>query len=269
MKIPPGEAGSSGTPRNILVLDAECHAATCVVQSLGRAGHRISLAGHAEDAFSFRSRFVRHSFRYPSPLLSRRAFLDWFGKTVRPENFDYILPLSDLTLYPLREISRKIPGIVLPPEEGFEWFFDKARTLELSARCGVPAPRTLLIRSMEEIGSADLGEPPFFVKLTRSKVWMGDPGVRSRGPARPNPPGTPGGGRGPVALRARPCPGIRARRRGGNRDAVLGRPGSVGLRPPEDPRISPDGRRKLLPGLHRSATGPSRGFGAARERGRI
>ena len=176
MKIPPGEAGSSGTPRNILVLDAECNAATCVVQSLGRAGHRISLAGHAEDAFSFRSRFVRHSFRYPSPLLSRRAFLDWFGKTVRPENFDYILPLSDLTLYPLREISRKIPGIVLPPEEGFEWFFDKARTLELSARCGVPAPRTLLIRSMEEIGSADLGEPPFFVKLTRSKVWMGDRG---------------------------------------------------------------------------------------------
>jgi len=44
------------SPRKILVLDAECNAATSVVQSLGRAGYGIVLGGMSEMAFSFHSR---------------------------------------------------------------------------------------------------------------------------------------------------------------------------------------------------------------------
>ena len=162
---------------NILVLDAECNAATCVVQSLGRAGHHISLAGETKEACSFRSRYVRNRWIYPSPLESRKVFLDWFRRTIEEGRFDYILPLSDVSLYPLRTLSPKIPEIVLPPEEGFEWFFDKARTLDLANRCGVPVPRSQVVRSSEEVDAGTLGPPPYFVKLTRSKMWIGDQGM--------------------------------------------------------------------------------------------
>ncbi len=162
--------------RRILVLDAECNAATCVVQSLGRAGHAVHLGGLSEGAFSFRSRHVARAFRYPSPLESRSAFLSWFSDHIDRERYDHILPLSDVTLYPLREISPRPRGLVLPPEESFDWFFDKARTLELAHRCGVPAPRTRLLASMEDFDAREFSDFPYFVKLTRSKLWTGDRG---------------------------------------------------------------------------------------------
>ena len=107
---------TAASSRKILVLDAECNAATCVVQSLGRAGHAVHLAGISPGAFSVRSRHVSQSFRYPSPLGSRSAFLDWFSDHLERERYDHILPLSDMTLYPLRDFSPRPPALVLPPE---------------------------------------------------------------------------------------------------------------------------------------------------------
>lgn len=166
----------SFTSRKILVLDAECNAATCVVQSLGRAGHTVVLGGMLERAFSFRSRYASRALVYPSPLESRRHFLAWLSGLLDSESFDFILPLSDVTLYPLRSLSPRPPGLVLPPEESFEEFFDKARTLELARRCGVPVPRTRLFLPGEELDCRDFAEFPYFVKLTRSKIWAGDRG---------------------------------------------------------------------------------------------
>ena len=91
--------------RRILVLDAECNAATCVVQSLGRAGHAVHLAGLSDGAFSFRSRHVSRSFRYHSPLKSRSAFLEWFSDHLERERYDHILPLSTMAT-PIQAASR-------------------------------------------------------------------------------------------------------------------------------------------------------------------
>jgi protein-tyrosine-phosphatase/predicted ATP-grasp superfamily ATP-dependent carboligase len=162
--------------RKILVLDAECNAATCVVQSLGREGHIVHLGGLSEGPFSFRSRYVVRSFHYPSPLESRTAFLAWFIAHLGRESYDYILPLSDITLYPLRSLSPRPLSLVLPPEESFEWFFDKAKTLELARWCGVPTPSTRLLPSREDFDVRDFSDFPYFVKLTRSKIWVGDLG---------------------------------------------------------------------------------------------
>jgi protein-tyrosine-phosphatase len=163
-------------PKKILVLDADCNAATCVVQSLGRKGHSIYLGGISERTYSFRSRYVLQSFQYPSPLENRGQFLNWFSELLEKETFDYILPLSDVTLYPLRSLSPKPLGLILPNEESFDWFFDKERTLELAVRSDVPIPRTRVVRPNEVIDTGEFKEFPYFVKLTRSKIWVGDHG---------------------------------------------------------------------------------------------
>ena len=168
--------GATDSPRKILVLDAECNAATCVVQSLGRAGHGIVLGGMAETAFSFHSRYVLRTLVYPSPLESRRAFLSWISALLASESFDYVLPLSDVTLYPLRDLDPRPPGLILPADESFEWFFDKARTLELAERCAVPIPTTRLLTPGDRPDLMSFSEFPYFVKLTRSKIWLGDRG---------------------------------------------------------------------------------------------
>ena len=167
---------SSFSPRKILVLDAECNAATCVVQSLGRAGHTVVLGGISKGAFSFRSRYLSRTLVYPSPLESRQDFLSWFSTLMASETFDYILPLSDVTLYPLRTLSPHPSGLVLPSDGSFDWFFDKAKTLELARRCGVPIPNSRLLLPKEAFDPRDFAEFPYFVKLTRSKIWIGDKG---------------------------------------------------------------------------------------------
>ena len=168
--------GVPASARKILVLDAECNAATCVVQSLGRAGHSIVLGGMSETAFSFHSRYVNRTLVYPSPLKSRQAFLSWISGLLASESFDYVLPLSDVTLYPLRDLDPRPSGLILPADESFEWFFDKAKTLELAERCGVPIPRTRLFSPGDRLDLRSLSEFPYFVKLTRSKTWLGDRG---------------------------------------------------------------------------------------------
>jgi len=163
--------------KRVLVLDASCNAATTIVQSLGRAGFDVTLAGESPKAFSFRSRYLKGRSVYPDPLLKKKAFQDWFLNIWSPEAFDYVIPASDLTIYPIREIAktRDLPGVILPPEETFSLFFDKVKTLKLAMDCGVPVPKTVVVHdgkwNPEEFVSF-----PYYVKTSQSKVWMGDVG---------------------------------------------------------------------------------------------
>ena len=163
--------------KRILVLDASCSAATTIVQSLGSAGHDIVLAGESPDAFSFRSRYPRERTVYPSSLRSKKAFQKWFLSFWSPDSFDYVIPATDLTIYPLREISleRDLPGVILPPKESFPFFFDKSKTISLAMENAVPVPKTIVV-SDGQWNPDDFLSFPYYVKPSRSKVWVGDSG---------------------------------------------------------------------------------------------
>ena len=159
------------------MLDASCNASTTIVQSLGRAGHDITLAGEDPDAFSFRSRYPRERLVYPSSLKSKKAFQEWFLTSWNPDLFDYVIPATDLTIYPLREISlkRDLPGVILPSEESFSFFFDKAKTISLAMENEVPVPKTVVVCD-GKWNPDDFSSFPYYVKPSRSKVWVGDSG---------------------------------------------------------------------------------------------
>lgn len=163
--------------KKVLVLDASCNAATTIVQSLGRAGYKVTLAGESPDAFAFRSRYLHGRSVYPDPLKKKSAFQNWFLNIWSPEAFDYVIPASDLTIYPIREIAKKqpLPGVILPPDETFSLFFDKVKTLELAIDCGVPVPKTVIVRD-GKWNPEDFVSFPYYVKTSQSKVWMGDVG---------------------------------------------------------------------------------------------
>jgi len=163
--------------KRILVLDASCNAATTIVQSLGRAGHDITLAGESPDAFSFRSRYPLKRLVYPSSLKSKKAFQEWFLRLWSPELFDYVIPATDLTIYPLREISfeKDLPGVILPPKGSFPFFFDKSKTIALAMEHEVPVPVSVVVRD-GQWNPDDYSSFPYYVKPARSKVWVGDSG---------------------------------------------------------------------------------------------
>lgn len=163
---------------SILILDAESNAAPSLVQSLGRQGYKVYLAGSKTDTLGRHSRFCQMYLLYPDPLQSRRGFLEWFSKTTQENTFDLILPVTDITIYPLMEYSEQVPlkGLILPPKNSFDFFFNKAKTLELANACDVPYPPSQIIRSGENC-EVRVGQFPCYIKPARSKVWEGDRGV--------------------------------------------------------------------------------------------
>ncbi|MHB1286627.1 MAG: arsenate reductase/protein-tyrosine-phosphatase family protein [Leptospirales bacterium] len=161
----------------ILILDAESNAALSLLQTLGQLGYEICLAGADPDSLGRKSRFCSKFLLYPDPLKSKCQFIEWFSKTIEIEVFDLILPVTDISIYPLMEFSGRQPvqGLILPPRDSFDFFFNKSRTLDLARECGVPYPASQLILPDQGLEGLKI-RFPCYIKPIRSKVWTGDKG---------------------------------------------------------------------------------------------
>jgi protein-tyrosine-phosphatase len=161
--------------RRILVLDGDCSAAIAIVQSLGRAGYHVTLAGTALHGRAFRSRFVADRAVYPDPLVAKAAFQDWATAQTAAA---LIVPATDRTMVPLHEVRdrRALAGrVALPPPRAFEVGIDKEAVRALAAELAIPVPDNGSAATI-----ADLAAPVFddwlaagaiVVKSTHSKVW--------------------------------------------------------------------------------------------------
>jgi protein-tyrosine-phosphatase/predicted ATP-grasp superfamily ATP-dependent carboligase len=176
---PPVHAGNA---RSVLVLDGDAAAAVTVVQSLGRAGFEVTLAGPGEslDRPAFRSRFVARQASYPDPLRDKTAFQAWARAH---GDHDLVIPVSERTLIPLHEIRGDAAfrgTLALPPPRATELAFDKEKVRALAAEIGLPVPETVLVRELADLErvpvAAWLGEGAIVLKSVRSKAWGGDVG---------------------------------------------------------------------------------------------
>jgi protein-tyrosine-phosphatase/predicted ATP-grasp superfamily ATP-dependent carboligase len=162
-------------PRRVLVLDGDCNAAIAIVQSLGRAGYHVTLAGTAMRGRAFLSRYVADRAVYPDPLVAKSAFQDW--ATARTDAA-LIVPATDRTLIPLHEVRDRLPlanRVALPPPRATELGVDKEAVRALAARLGIPVPDNAVAAT-----PADLAAPRFdawlatgaiVLKTMRSKIW--------------------------------------------------------------------------------------------------
>jgi len=157
----------------ILVLDAHSNVALAVLQSLGKAGYDMYLAGKSESNFSWTSRYPRKRYIYPDPLESKDKFKLWIVELRKDEYFDYIIPITDSTIYPLIELrreSRLSGAVILPPDKYYEDIFNKVKTLELARKLGIDTPVSERI-SPNEWKDKKVSEFPVYIKPVRSKIW--------------------------------------------------------------------------------------------------
>lgn len=170
------DRGGRPAKSRILILDAHSNAALAVLQSLGRAGYRVALAGAAPDGMAAASRYAGTMLRYPDPLESRERFEEWIAGVASSGRFDWIVPVTDSTMTPLMAL-RESPEVryLLPGRASFELFFNKALTIGLAQDLCIPVPPSRLL-SGPSWDPAAFVNFPYFVKPARSKVWIGDRG---------------------------------------------------------------------------------------------
>ncbi len=165
----------------ILVLDGDTGAALTIVQSLGRAGYQVWLAGPRGGTAgkAFASRYVTGKLVYPDPLVDKAAFCDWILAEQRSHSFALIIPPSERTLTPLHEIRDQLGTAAgaLPPVSAYERAFDKETMRRLAESLDVPVPPNLTVSTLAELSAPVLdgwlAEGAVVCKSVRSKAWRG------------------------------------------------------------------------------------------------
>jgi predicted ATP-grasp superfamily ATP-dependent carboligase len=158
----------------VLVTDAARGSALAVIRSLGRRGYHVVAADTDLVSPGARSRFAAGRVRYPSPFDDPSGMLDALEVAVRRRRIDLLVPVTDDVIVPLvaeRERFEALCGVVLPEPAALELAADKAATLHLARRLGIPVPETIVARSAAELAEAGrrLGWP-VVLKPGRSRV---------------------------------------------------------------------------------------------------
>lgn len=167
----------SARPR-ILVLDADMVPSLTIARSLARRRCSVDIAGHTHKPLSARSHSVTTVFRYPDPLTATQEFVQWLESHTRQEPYDLVIPVTERTLVPLSRNREQFAHtkLAMPALDSLEVALDKAQTLELARRIGVPVPGGVSVSTLEELDSLEEGlQYPVVLKPARS-IGAGDDG---------------------------------------------------------------------------------------------
>jgi predicted ATP-grasp superfamily ATP-dependent carboligase len=167
-----------------LVLDGQTNQALACVRSLGRAGYDVLVAATRRRPLAAWSRFSLDRFRLQGETVAAFAEL---RRWARARDVDVVLPLTERAciLCNLEREHWEGAGITVgsAPDELLRLAFDKATTVEIARRSGVPVPPTRAPGSLAEARAAaqEVGFP-CVVKSRYSNAWDGsrflaDPGT--------------------------------------------------------------------------------------------
>jgi protein-tyrosine-phosphatase/predicted ATP-grasp superfamily ATP-dependent carboligase len=156
----------------VLVLDGHSRAALETLQSLGRAGVQVDIAAEEPNCIAFHSRYAARKLNQPSQK-NVKEFHDWLRAQDQECNYELIVPATEASLLGFRQLDEDDPlrrKAVLPGNRALEIALDKEKTRALAVQLGIPAPQSILLSSLANIGQAD--QFPAVLKPARSKVMI-------------------------------------------------------------------------------------------------
>jgi predicted ATP-grasp superfamily ATP-dependent carboligase len=137
----------------VLVTNAENNQGLAVIRGLGLAGVPVVACGATRHGLGFYSKYATEKFRYTSPFKSKSRFVSDILRIVRKTRPDVILA-GESTLVVLDEVRADVEQYTTlgaPPSETLRCAVDKAKTIELAERVGVPVPQTARGSSAAEV----------------------------------------------------------------------------------------------------------------------
>src|SRR5947208_11252899 len=163
------------SPERVLVLDGQTTQGLACVRSLGRAGHTVCVASPLRRSLAAWSRYCRAHFRLGDETIAGFAALRAWA---RMQGVRIVLPQLERSclLCDAEREQWEAAGIVLGcgPQDMLLRAFDKARTLEVAAACGLRIPPTRFPRTLAEArAAAEAIGYPCILKPRFSDFWVG------------------------------------------------------------------------------------------------
>jgi protein-tyrosine-phosphatase/predicted ATP-grasp superfamily ATP-dependent carboligase len=167
--------GKSVNEERVLVLDGERASTLSIVRSLGRRGLQVEVGSSETHPLAALSRYCSDRFTYPDPLHDPSGFQKTILEKLRERRYALAIPVTDLTTCPLMEIRESVERctrLAMASNDALSVTLSKSRTCDLAKGLGVPIPKTLVIRNVEEFyRMQDKQAYPAVVKPDRSKNW--------------------------------------------------------------------------------------------------
>jgi predicted ATP-grasp superfamily ATP-dependent carboligase len=171
------------TGKKILVTDAHRGSAISIIRSLGRKGYTVYAADSEKKSLGFYSRYVSGQIVYPPPEQYADRYQQFMLGTAKQEKIDLIIPVTDLTIYPLLKIRKELSSVsrlAIPDDEQLGMVSDKYRTVCLAKELGIPVPKTILVQTTQEaLHHAKTLGWPIVIKPQVSKLLDSDHQIKS------------------------------------------------------------------------------------------
>ena len=129
----------------VLVTDGRAPAALAIVRSLGKRGIEVHCGEEFEYNISSFSTHSEESVLYPSPDDEPEQFVAQLIEIVREREYDMIYPVRDSTTLLVAEHQAELSrwtDVYLAAHDTIAALDDKAETIKLAQRAGIPVPET-------------------------------------------------------------------------------------------------------------------------------
>lgn len=167
---------------NVLVTDASERAALAVIRALGRKAVEVTAGESVGFNAGFLSKYCKHRIIYPSPEKDCERFLKYILKLVKKKKYDLLIPITELTTMLFSKHKEEFEPnvkVAVAPYDTMMKVFDKAQTIKIADKHGVPYPTTFYIEDIEDVKSiAKEIDYPAVIKPRTKVMWI-DNAVRS------------------------------------------------------------------------------------------
>jgi predicted ATP-grasp superfamily ATP-dependent carboligase/protein-tyrosine-phosphatase len=157
-------------PRAVLIVGAKLRIAVTIARSLSRRGISVDVAAFPDDGW-FSSRAIREFIRIPNPNESVQDFMQSLCDLINRKGYDMLFPCGDHILSAISEHYERLKGLlyVACPDPNITGrVLDKWETLAVAAKCGIPVPKTYIIRGLSDLDAIGNGVAfPVVVKPRR------------------------------------------------------------------------------------------------------
>jgi len=146
-----------------------------VVRSLGMMGVPVVVIHYDERDMAQVSKYVVQSIKVPHPEKNEKMFLDALINCAGHYRDAVIFPVSDESVVAVSQNKALLDEyfmIACPEWDIVSQYIDKKYTYELADKCGVPAPKTIVPTSVEDVVKYSLEvDFPCLVKPSQSHLF--------------------------------------------------------------------------------------------------
>lgn len=163
----------------VFVTNGQLRKSLAVVRALGSRGIPVYIGDTTLCTPAGFSRFCTGRLRYPDPKKDGSAFCAWLAEQAVRYKWDMIYPMDDDTMEAVlaqRETLSALCALPIPSLESYQKAADKGSTVQLAMDAGVPCPKTLFPRTMQEVDA--LAEELDYPVVVKPRKSSGSRGIR-------------------------------------------------------------------------------------------